>query len=179
MKCRQCPVPGCWHVGCNKRQKYNKHLLYCEECKNLSLAVKAPPGERAVNESVCRQERQRSPFGWRIGGTDAATPLLWPRAAWPSRLDDTNGAFPQPSLCQLQDQQYLQIYLPLKSTQVYQRNRDSITELCAHMFCIPPAIIPSSSYATYLVHSSSMVIINMLSGKKMIARSKQTEKLAR
>lgn len=34
------------------------------------------------------------------------------------------------------------------------------------MFYIPPAIIPSSSYAMYLVHSSSMIIINVLEKKK-------------
>lgn len=43
--------------------------------------VEAPSGECAVNKSVRGQERQRSRFGWWIGGRDAASPLLGPKGS--------------------------------------------------------------------------------------------------
>lgn len=132
------------------------------------------------NTNVCRQDH----LGGGLVGEMLPLPSWGQGAVWLSYIGNTKAwvwaAFL--SLCldvsskTIHSLHYLQIYLPLKSAQVYQWDRNNITELCTHMLYIPPAIIPSSSYAMYLVHSSSMIIINMpwkKKKKKRLTRSKQ------
>ena len=126
--------------------------------------VKARRSERAVDRRVRGQGRQRGCLGGGLGG-GCCLPPSWGKGWRGDPRAGLRAACPEPSLGigskTVRSLQYLQIYLPLKSAQVYQGDGDRVTELCTHVLHIPPAIIPSSSYAAYLVHSSSMIIINM------------------